>query len=104
MQLVVLAVVFILPSFLSGETFSRITEAHDECGVYIEEGGARECYALGTTYKIFSAIACAVLCENGEQRQFPEGVCSGGKVNCTSEAQKRLEDWLSMIQTEFKHF
>ncbi|XP_029840667.2 uncharacterized protein LOC115324271 [Ixodes scapularis] len=98
MQLVVLAVVLILPSFLSGETFSRTTEVHDECGVYIEEGGARECSALGTEYKTFDPETCTMLCKNEQRRKFPEGVCSSGNVVCTQEVNKTLHEWLSIIK------
>ncbi|XP_040079511.1 uncharacterized protein LOC120850886 [Ixodes scapularis] len=105
MQLVVLSVVLILPSFLSGETFSHTTEVSDECGLYIEEGGSRECTLLRSTYKNFNSTACAVLCKNGEQRLFPEGVCSNGAVNCTSEVKTKLRDWsLEMDKEYYKKF
>nr|AAY66579.1 putative secreted salivary protein [Ixodes scapularis] len=98
MLLVVLAVVLILPSFLSGESSSDITEVSDACGVYIREGGDHECSALGTEYKTFNLKTCTMLCKNGQLRKFPEGVCSSGNVSCTSEVETILKNWLSIIQ------
>uniref|UniRef100_A0A0K8RKW9 Putative ixodes 10 kDa peptide protein n=1 Tax=Ixodes ricinus TaxID=34613 RepID=A0A0K8RKW9_IXORI len=98
MQLVVFAVVLILPSFLSGESYSHTTNANNECEVYIREGGDRECTSLKSKYKNFNSTTCTVFCENGERRQFPEGVCSSGNVVCTSEVNKTLHEWLSIIK------
>ncbi|XP_040079515.1 uncharacterized protein LOC120850892 [Ixodes scapularis] len=102
MQLVVLAVVLILPSFLSGESSSYITEVSDACGFYIQEGGDRECSALGTEYKTFDPKTCTMLCENGQWRKFPEGVCSSGNVVCTQEVNKTLHQWLSITKKKEK--
>uniref|UniRef100_V5H911 Putative secreted protein n=1 Tax=Ixodes ricinus TaxID=34613 RepID=V5H911_IXORI len=98
MQLVVFAVVLILPTFLSGESYSHTTKANNECEVYIQEGGDLECTRLGSKYKHFNSTACTVFCENGERRQFPDGVCSGGEVVCTPEVNKTLHEWLSIIE------
>ncbi|XP_040061411.1 uncharacterized protein LOC120836525 [Ixodes scapularis] len=78
MQLVVLAVVLILPSFLSGESFSHTTDVLNECEAYIRGGGDRECTLLRSEYKKFDPEACGVMCNNGKWRLFPDGVCSNG--------------------------
>uniref|UniRef100_A0A0K8REW4 Putative ixodes 10 kDa peptide protein n=1 Tax=Ixodes ricinus TaxID=34613 RepID=A0A0K8REW4_IXORI len=100
MQLVVFAVVLILPSFLSGESSSRTPEVSDACGVYIREGGDLECTWLRSEYDYFDPSVCSVICKNKEQRKFPEGVCLDGKVVCNSEVNKTLQEWLTMIKTE----
>uniref|UniRef100_V5H9L4 Putative secreted protein n=1 Tax=Ixodes ricinus TaxID=34613 RepID=V5H9L4_IXORI len=98
MQLVVFALVLILPSFLSGESSSHTTEVSDACGVYIREGGDLECRWLRSEYEDFDASECSVICKNKQQRKFPEGVCLEGKVVCTPEVNKTLHEWLSIIQ------
>uniref|UniRef100_A0A0K8RJX6 Putative ixodes 10 kDa peptide protein n=1 Tax=Ixodes ricinus TaxID=34613 RepID=A0A0K8RJX6_IXORI len=97
MQLVVFAVVLILPPFLSGDLSSSITEVSDECEFYIREGGDSFCSNHKSEYKTFDLSACTVICENGDQPEFPKGICSGGKLDCTSEKAKQLQDWLLNI-------
>uniref|UniRef100_V5HE15 Putative secreted protein n=1 Tax=Ixodes ricinus TaxID=34613 RepID=V5HE15_IXORI len=80
MQLVVFAVVLILPPFLSGDLSSSITEVSDECEFYIREGGDSFCSNHKSEYKTFDLSACTVICENGDQPEFPKGICSGGKL------------------------
>ncbi|XP_040079512.1 uncharacterized protein LOC120850888 [Ixodes scapularis] len=78
MQLVVLSVVLILPSFLSGESFSHTSDVHNQCEAYIQEGGDRECRLLESEYNSFDPEACGVMCNNEKWRLFPDGVCSNG--------------------------
>uniref|UniRef100_V5HAL3 Putative secreted protein n=1 Tax=Ixodes ricinus TaxID=34613 RepID=V5HAL3_IXORI len=98
MQLVFFAVMLILPSFLSGESHSSITEVSDECGLYIVEGGNSACEKKSSYYQSYDSETCTVTCQNGEELGLPEGVCSGGKVDCTPEVNKTLHKWLSIIE------
>uniref|UniRef100_A0A0K8RNC1 Putative ixodes 10 kDa peptide protein n=1 Tax=Ixodes ricinus TaxID=34613 RepID=A0A0K8RNC1_IXORI len=93
MQLVVFAVVLILPSFLSGESSSHITAARNECEVYIQEGGDRECTRLGSEFVRFDSGTCTVKCKNGNGKTFTDDVCSRGEVNCTSDVAAKLRTW-----------
>ncbi|XP_040079170.1 uncharacterized protein LOC115312792 [Ixodes scapularis] len=94
MQLVVFAVALILPSFLSGETFSRTTEMSDECGIYILEGGDRECYKHESGYRDFDEYTCTLTCTDGEKTKLPFNVCSPGEMSCTPDVAKKLKDWV----------
>uniref|UniRef100_V5GKP1 Putative secreted protein n=1 Tax=Ixodes ricinus TaxID=34613 RepID=V5GKP1_IXORI len=99
MQLVVFAVVLILPSFLSGESSMTITEVSNECEGAIVQGGDFECYRQGSYYKGYDPEICAVICGDAEGPKLPDGVCSNHQVkNCDPEVLKKLKDWESDIQ------
>uniref|UniRef100_V5H047 Putative secreted protein n=1 Tax=Ixodes ricinus TaxID=34613 RepID=V5H047_IXORI len=90
MQLVVFAVVLILPSFLSGESFLTITEISNECEGAIVEGGDLKCTAKESHYSGYDPVKCAVVCEDGTEVKVPYGVCSNNQLKvCTSEVVKR---------------
>uniref|UniRef100_A0A0K8RDA3 Putative ixodes 10 kDa peptide protein n=1 Tax=Ixodes ricinus TaxID=34613 RepID=A0A0K8RDA3_IXORI len=94
MQLVVFAVVLILPSFLSGESFISITQINNECEGLLLEGGHSECDKQGSEFVGFDQDTCTVKCQNGRGTMFKNGVCSSGKVDCNSEAVKqKLRKW-----------
>uniref|UniRef100_A0A0K8RDM3 Putative ixodes 10 kDa peptide protein n=1 Tax=Ixodes ricinus TaxID=34613 RepID=A0A0K8RDM3_IXORI len=97
MQLVVFAVVLILPSFLSGESYVSITQITNECEGLLLEGGHRECDNQGSNYVGYNPKECTVVCDNNAQPKLPKGVCSDGSVDCNSEdVKKKLRDWAYM--------
>ncbi|XP_040066848.1 uncharacterized protein LOC120840402 [Ixodes scapularis] len=97
MQLGVFAVVLVLPSFLSGETFIFITHISNECEGLLLEGGHSECHKRGSKYVGYDPKNCTVVCDNEERPRLPEGVCSVGTVDCDSEhVKQKLRDWAYM--------
>ncbi|XP_040079442.1 uncharacterized protein LOC120850842 [Ixodes scapularis] len=103
MQLVVFAVVLILPSFLSGESFSSYTEVSNECELYIREGGDNVCSEQVSEYETFDPRTCTLICKNGETTKLPEEACSGGELDCDSEEVKRkLKEWILKIWARSK--
>uniref|UniRef100_A0A0K8R4V7 Putative ixodes 10 kDa peptide protein n=1 Tax=Ixodes ricinus TaxID=34613 RepID=A0A0K8R4V7_IXORI len=96
MQLVVFAVVLILPSFLSGEFSASHTVVSNECEYYIVEGGDSACRAKSSYYARYDLKACSVICNNGERPPLPKEVCSNDEVQeCTSEVKRQLRNWVS---------
>uniref|UniRef100_A0A0K8RE70 Putative ixodes 10 kDa peptide protein n=1 Tax=Ixodes ricinus TaxID=34613 RepID=A0A0K8RE70_IXORI len=94
MQLIVFAVVLILPSFLSGESFITITQITNECDGLLLEGGHSHCDKQGSDFLGFDQNTCTVKCKNGNETKLEDGVCSSGKVDCNSEAVKqKLRKW-----------
>uniref|UniRef100_A0A0K8RCV7 Putative ixodes 10 kDa peptide protein n=1 Tax=Ixodes ricinus TaxID=34613 RepID=A0A0K8RCV7_IXORI len=103
MQLVVFAVVLILPAFLSAASLSGI-QYISNCDGYIKQGGELLCEIQNTTYLDYDREKCTLICGNGEGPKLPNGVCSNGVVNCTSEVEKKLEHWDLKIQEYQTHF
>uniref|UniRef100_V5GKL2 Putative secreted protein n=1 Tax=Ixodes ricinus TaxID=34613 RepID=V5GKL2_IXORI len=99
MQLVVFAVVLILPSFLSGESFLTITDISNECEGAIVDGGDLKCTAEGSHYSRYDLKACTVICGDGREVNLPNGVCLNDQVKvCTSvRVKQRLRDWVSKM-------
>uniref|UniRef100_V5HCR7 Putative secreted protein n=1 Tax=Ixodes ricinus TaxID=34613 RepID=V5HCR7_IXORI len=95
MQLVVFAVVLILPSFLSGEFSATFDEVSNECEGSIVNGGELACAKQHSYYSGYDPKACAVKCGDGTGVDLPGGVCSKDQVkDCNSEDVKRkLKDW-----------
>uniref|UniRef100_A0A0K8RC98 Putative ixodes 10 kDa peptide protein n=1 Tax=Ixodes ricinus TaxID=34613 RepID=A0A0K8RC98_IXORI len=92
MELVVFFVVLILPALLNAASLSG-TQYISDCEGYIFQGGSISCEHLGTYYDYFDPKECEVVCQNRGRPEFPKGVCSGGKVNCTSQVKETIERW-----------
>uniref|UniRef100_V5HG63 Putative secreted protein n=1 Tax=Ixodes ricinus TaxID=34613 RepID=V5HG63_IXORI len=93
MQLVVFSMVLILSALLNAGFLSG-TSLISECQGYISQGGGLGCEMLGTYYVGFDPWTCMVICGAGKQMKLPEGVCLGGKMDCTPKVKNtywRLE-------------
>uniref|UniRef100_V5GMG6 Putative secreted protein n=1 Tax=Ixodes ricinus TaxID=34613 RepID=V5GMG6_IXORI len=96
MQLVVFAVVLILPSFLSGEFSATIDEVSNECEGIIVNGGILACEKQDSYYVRYDLKTCFVICNDGKGPQLPNEVCSNGEVqNCTPKMKQTLKNWES---------
>uniref|UniRef100_A0A0K8RDZ6 Putative ixodes 10 kDa peptide protein n=1 Tax=Ixodes ricinus TaxID=34613 RepID=A0A0K8RDZ6_IXORI len=93
MQLVVFAVVLILPSFLSGESYRTIHEISNPCEGYLLEGGHLSCNMQDSTYVDYDLKRCTVICKNGIGQKLPEEICRNGKLDCTTDVARTLSEW-----------
>uniref|UniRef100_A0A0K8RDJ9 Putative ixodes 10 kDa peptide protein n=1 Tax=Ixodes ricinus TaxID=34613 RepID=A0A0K8RDJ9_IXORI len=95
MQLVVFAVVMILPSFLSGEFSATIYKVSNECEGSIVDGGILACEKKVTHYSGYDPKACTVRCTDETEVKLPEGVCLNNQVKvCNSdEVKQKLKYW-----------
>uniref|UniRef100_V5HK09 Putative secreted protein n=1 Tax=Ixodes ricinus TaxID=34613 RepID=V5HK09_IXORI len=100
MQLVVFAVVLILTALLNAGALSG-TQYISNCDGYISQAGELVCGTLHSNYLNYDPKRCTLVCTNGERPKLPD-VCSGGKVNCTSEVEKKIEDWVLRIQEQYR--
>uniref|UniRef100_A0A0K8R633 Putative ixodes 10 kDa peptide protein n=1 Tax=Ixodes ricinus TaxID=34613 RepID=A0A0K8R633_IXORI len=93
MQLVVYAVMLILPSLQSGG-FAFGTEIHDDCMDIIDRAGEMNCGLVGSgDIQDYDPESCRVRCTGGATPKLPRGVCSSDGVNCTSIVREGLRNW-----------
>uniref|UniRef100_A0A0K8RD05 Putative ixodes 10 kDa peptide protein n=1 Tax=Ixodes ricinus TaxID=34613 RepID=A0A0K8RD05_IXORI len=92
MQLVVFSMVLILSALLNAGFLSG-TSLISECQGYISQGGELGCEMLGTYYVGFDPWTCMVICGAGKQMKLPEGVCLGGKMDCTPKVRTLIGGW-----------
>uniref|UniRef100_A0A0K8R567 Putative ixodes 10 kDa peptide protein n=1 Tax=Ixodes ricinus TaxID=34613 RepID=A0A0K8R567_IXORI len=94
MQLVVFAVVLILPSFLSGEFSATIDKVSNECEGSIVTGGELACEKQESHYSGYDLNLCTVKCTGGKKVKLPNGVCSNVKVKeCPRDVARELSNW-----------
>uniref|UniRef100_A0A0K8RF78 Putative ixodes 10 kDa peptide protein n=1 Tax=Ixodes ricinus TaxID=34613 RepID=A0A0K8RF78_IXORI len=98
MKLVVFAVVLILSALLSADFSSGLIS---NCDGYIQQGGDLVCGKQGSNYYDFDPNTCTVRCTDGREVNLPPEVCSPGEMNCTSEVETKIGNWVLRIQEEY---
>uniref|UniRef100_A0A0K8RJ29 Putative ixodes 10 kDa peptide protein n=1 Tax=Ixodes ricinus TaxID=34613 RepID=A0A0K8RJ29_IXORI len=99
MQLVVFAMMLILPALQSGG-FSFGIGIHDDCMDIIERGGEISCWLVGSgDIQDYDPKSCRLMCTEGVGPKLPNGVCSGDGVNCTSIVREGLRNWEQKMLT-----
>nr|AAY66771.1 putative salivary protein [Ixodes scapularis] len=98
MQLVVFAVVLILPAFQS-EGFSSGAGIHVDCMDIIDHAGERKCGLEGSgDLDDIDPTSCTLKCSGKERPKLPTGVCSGGEVVCGTFERESLLNWQQEVQ------
>ncbi|XP_040079441.1 uncharacterized protein LOC120850841 [Ixodes scapularis] len=93
MQLVVFAVVLILPAFQSVGFLSGY-DIGDSCMDILIESGGIQCLLEGSGHlNNYDPISCELECSGPKRPKVPPGVCSGDVVNCTSSTREHLRNW-----------
>uniref|UniRef100_V5ID77 Putative secreted protein n=1 Tax=Ixodes ricinus TaxID=34613 RepID=V5ID77_IXORI len=97
MQLVVFAVVLILPALLSGG-FLSATETHYDCMDLLGDCGDLSCLLAGSgDLDTYDPDSCTFVCSGSERPKVPRTVCTGDFRTCPSslsEALRNLKDKL----------
>uniref|UniRef100_A0A0K8RBW8 Putative ixodes 10 kDa peptide protein n=1 Tax=Ixodes ricinus TaxID=34613 RepID=A0A0K8RBW8_IXORI len=99
MQLVVFAVMLILPSLQSdGSSFGSVI--HDDCADIIDRAGEMNCGLVGSgDIDDYDPNSCTVRCTGGARPKLPLGVCSGDGVSCTPIVREGLRNWEQKMRT-----
>uniref|UniRef100_A0A0K8RM19 Putative ixodes 10 kDa peptide protein n=1 Tax=Ixodes ricinus TaxID=34613 RepID=A0A0K8RM19_IXORI len=98
-QLVVFAVVLILPALQSGGFLSG-TKFHDDCVDILDFCGERKCYLEGSGgFQDYDPNSCTLTCVGPARPKVPDGVCSGNVINCTSSTRESLLNWKYTLQS-----
>uniref|UniRef100_A0A147BVL1 Putative secreted wc salivary protein n=1 Tax=Ixodes ricinus TaxID=34613 RepID=A0A147BVL1_IXORI len=99
MQLVVIAVVLILPALQSGVFLSGAV-VHYDCEDILVESGEIECRLQGSGgFKDYDPEFCTYTCEGPAKPKLPDGVCSKDGVNCTSIPREGLRNRQQKLQS-----
>uniref|UniRef100_A0A0K8RC68 Putative ixodes 10 kDa peptide protein n=1 Tax=Ixodes ricinus TaxID=34613 RepID=A0A0K8RC68_IXORI len=103
MQLVVLAMVLILPALKSGALLSG-AETDMDCAQLIIDGGMKECIREGYDFfEDYDPYSCELKCNEGGRDRLPlPKVCSGGDVNCTPDVKSILVQWHEKVKNKQK--
>uniref|UniRef100_A0A0K8R463 Putative ixodes 10 kDa peptide protein n=1 Tax=Ixodes ricinus TaxID=34613 RepID=A0A0K8R463_IXORI len=93
MMIVVFAAVLMLPA-LQSEGFLSRTVSSNDCMELIDEGGQISCGLAGSNdIEDYDPYSCSLRCSGGANPKLPNGVCSGGEVNCTAFVKEGLRNW-----------
>uniref|UniRef100_A0A6B0UMC6 Putative conserved secreted protein n=1 Tax=Ixodes ricinus TaxID=34613 RepID=A0A6B0UMC6_IXORI len=91
MELVVFAVVLILPALLRGGFLSG-TEMND-CMEILADCGEMKCLLEGSgNFSNFDPQYCTFICEGRPTPPLPRRICSGNKIKCTSSVREDLRN------------
>uniref|UniRef100_V5H949 Uncharacterized protein n=2 Tax=Ixodes ricinus TaxID=34613 RepID=V5H949_IXORI len=89
MQLVVFAVVLILPA-LQSEGFLSGTELRD-CMEILADCGEIKCLLEGSgNFRNVDPYSCTIMCEGPTWHSLPREICSGGEITCSPSVREGL--------------
>uniref|UniRef100_A0A0K8RBV6 Putative ixodes 10 kDa peptide protein n=1 Tax=Ixodes ricinus TaxID=34613 RepID=A0A0K8RBV6_IXORI len=98
MLLVVFAVVLILPA-LQSDGFLSGTLSPNDCMDLIDQGGKISCGLAGSDdIDDYDPDSCSLRCRGGANPSLPNGVCSGGGLNCTAFVKEDLRNWKQKLE------
>uniref|UniRef100_V5ICC5 Putative secreted protein n=2 Tax=Ixodes ricinus TaxID=34613 RepID=V5ICC5_IXORI len=100
MQLVLFAMVLILPAVQSGG-FLTGSGIHDDCEDILIECGDKQCRLVGSgDFSDYDPQFCTLICTGPARPKLPNGVCTPGVgLNCTSGARETLRNWHQGLQS-----
>uniref|UniRef100_A0A0K8RCA1 Putative ixodes 10 kDa peptide protein n=1 Tax=Ixodes ricinus TaxID=34613 RepID=A0A0K8RCA1_IXORI len=99
MQLVVFAVVLILPALQNGGFLSG-TVVHHDCMDILTECGDIKCRLEGSGgLQDYDPISCRLECVGSARPHVPDGVCRGDVRTCTSLLRESLRNWRQTLQS-----
>uniref|UniRef100_A0A0K8RI98 Putative ixodes 10 kDa peptide protein n=1 Tax=Ixodes ricinus TaxID=34613 RepID=A0A0K8RI98_IXORI len=99
MQLVLFAVVLILPALQNGALLYG-AETRD-CAQLNIDGGRIECTLAGfDSFDDYNPHTCMLKCNDEERLPLPWGVCSWGQVRCTTGVKNTLLEWTQTAENK----
>nr|AAY66515.1 putative secreted WC salivary protein [Ixodes scapularis] len=97
-QLVVFAVVLILPALRSGGFLSG-TLVHQDCMDMLVQCGEIMCRLVGSGgLRDYDPNFCRLECAGSAMPSVPDGVCRGDVRNCTKSVRESLDNWHHTLQ------
>uniref|UniRef100_A0A0K8R3W2 Putative ixodes 10 kDa peptide protein n=1 Tax=Ixodes ricinus TaxID=34613 RepID=A0A0K8R3W2_IXORI len=98
-NLVVFAVVLVLPALQSGGFLSG-TEIHYDCMDILDRCGEIKCHLEGSgDLNDYDPKHCTLECAGSARPRVPHGVCSGDLINCTSSTRESLRNWQQTLES-----
>uniref|UniRef100_V5H9I3 Putative secreted protein n=1 Tax=Ixodes ricinus TaxID=34613 RepID=V5H9I3_IXORI len=92
MELVVFAVVLILPALLRGGFLSGT--GINDCMEILADCGEMKCLLEGSgNFSDFDPHSCTFICEGRPWPPLPRGICSEGGINCSTSVREGLSNW-----------
>nr|AAY66683.1 putative secreted salivary protein [Ixodes scapularis] len=97
-QLVVFAVVLILPALRSAGFLSG-TVVHHDCMDTLVDCGEMKCRLEGSGgLQDYDPNSCRLECKGSARPSVPDGVCRGDVRNCTKFVRESLDNWQHGLQ------